>query len=42
MYFVQDDTKKENFLKTEQKLKKSKKKIHWQKLNYYNLPFKRQ
>ena len=31
-----------NFWKTQQKLKKSKKKIYWQKLNHYNLPFKRQ
>ena len=31
-----------NFWKTQQKLKKSKKKIYWQKLNNYNLPFKRQ
>ena len=31
-----------NFWKTQQKLKKSKKKMYWQKLNHYNLPFKRQ
>ena len=31
-----------NFLKTQQKLKKSKEKNYWQKLNHYNLPFKRQ
>jgi len=31
--------KKGNFWKTQQKLKKSKKKIYWQKLNQYNLPF---
>ena len=39
---VQDDTKKREIWKTQQKLKKSKKKIYWQKLNHYNLPFKRQ
>ena len=31
-----------NFWKTQQKLKKSKKKKYWQKLNHYNFPFKRQ
>jgi len=31
--------KKGNFWKTQQKLKKSKKKIYWHKLNHYNLPF---
>ena len=31
-----------NIWKTQQKLKKSKKKNYWQKLNHYNLPFKRQ
>ena len=31
-----------NFWKTQQKLKKSKKKNYWQKLNHYNLPFKKQ
>ena len=39
---VQDETKNGNFWKTHQKLKKSKKKNYWQKLNHYNLPFKRQ
>ena len=29
-----------NFWKTQQKLKKSKKKNYWQKLNHYNLHFK--
>ena len=38
---IQDDTKKREFWKPQQKLKKSKKK-NWQKLNHYNLPFKRQ
>jgi len=28
-----------NFWKTQQKLKKSKKKNYWPKLNHYNLPF---
>jgi len=38
--FVQGDTKKGNFWKTQQKLEKSKKKKnYWQKLNHYNLPF---
>ena len=40
--YLQGDTKKGNFWKTQQKLKKSKKKKYWQKLNHYNLPFKRQ
>ena len=31
-----------NSWKIQQKLKKSKKKNYWQKLNHYNLPFKRQ
>jgi hypothetical protein len=31
-----------NFWKPQQKLKKKKKKKYWQKLNHYNLPFKRQ
>ena len=31
-----------NFWKTQHKLKKSKEKNYWQKLNHYNLPFKRQ
>ena len=31
-----------NFWKTQQKFKKAKKKKYWQKLNHYNLPFKRQ
>ena len=39
---VQGDTKNGNFWKNQQKLKKSKKKKNWQKLNHYNLPFKRQ
>ena len=39
---LQGDTKNRNFWKTQQKLKKSKKKKYWQKLNHYNLPFKRQ
>ena len=30
-----------NFWKTQQKLKKSKEKMYWQKLNHYNLPFNR-
>ena len=38
--YIQDDTKNGKFCKTQQKLKKSKKKIYWQKLNHYNLPFK--
>ena len=42
-WIIQNDTKKRgNFWKIQQKLKKSKKKIYWQKLNHYNLPFKRQ
>jgi len=40
MIETQGDTKNGNFLKTQQNLKKSKKKkIYWQKLNHYNLPF---
>ena len=31
-----------SFRKTQQKLKKSEKKNYWQKLNHYNLHFKRQ
>ena len=38
---LQSETKNGNFWKTQQKLKKSKKKSYWQKLNHYNLPFKR-
>ena len=41
-FLIQSDTKNGNFWKTQQKLKKSKKKNYWQKLNHYNLPFKRQ
>ena len=40
LWYVQDDTKNGNFWKPQQKLKKSKKKIYWQKLNHYNLHFK--
>jgi len=36
---IQSDTKKLEILKNPPKLKKSKKKMYWQKLNHYNLPF---
>ena len=41
LFNIQSDTKNGNVWKTQQKLKKSKEK-NWQKLNHYNLPFKRQ
>ena len=40
--YVQGDTKKGELLKNPTKIEEIKKKNYWQKLNYYNLPFKRQ
>ena len=40
---LQGDTKKRELLKTPTKIEEiQEKKIYWQKLNHYNLPFKRQ
>jgi len=39
--YIQSDTKKKELLKTPTKIEEIKKK-YWQKLNHYNLPFKRQ
>ena len=40
--YVQGDTKKRELLKTPTKIEEIQEKNYWQKLNHYNLPFKRQ